>query len=164
MLCSDMLMHLSWIPTCWHWGLHDQELRNLKPARQSEMLVIKISAEKSLCDPLLLPTVELKQITAVLHHIKRTFLVELHRSKFYSCQCLQWIVCYECQICCTGSWNAFVTGFVQSVYERECDQNLAFKEYISKIFKPTLFFGLILAMAAELSLIEHIQSVSCLKK
>lgn len=38
--------------------------------------MIKISAEKSFCDPFLLPTVELKQIAAVLHHIKRTFLVE----------------------------------------------------------------------------------------
>lgn len=52
------------------------------------MLVIKISAEKSLCDPFVLPTVELKQITAVLHHIKRTFLVEFRRTEFYSSQCL----------------------------------------------------------------------------
>jgi len=52
------------------------------------MLVIKISIEKSFWDPFLLRTIELKQIVAVLHHIKGTFLIKLHGRKFYSCQYL----------------------------------------------------------------------------
>lgn len=47
-----------------------------------------MSTDKSFWNLSLLYTIELNQIMAALHRVKSTFLIELHGSTFYSCQCL----------------------------------------------------------------------------
>lgn len=43
--------------------------------------MINIATNKHCWDPFLLHAIKLKQIVAVLHHVKRTFLAEFHRKK-----------------------------------------------------------------------------------
>lgn len=94
--------------------------------------MFKISTEKSFWDPFLLHTIELKQIVAVLQHVKRRFLVELHRSKFIAVSVYNGLCVVNAKdVVHVPEMPLPLTLF--NLYMKQCDQNVAFGGYTIKI-------------------------------